>query len=172
MSYKENSSCGFVFALEGQKPMFYVRVGSSWPSIVDGGSEIPTNQWVHLAGTYDGSTIRLYRNGVQVATAGCRGRHGQHMHGHHDHRRPQLEEPAWFPGAIDEVRIYSRVLTPSQIRDMYLYQSAWVEDRQSHDITVDNDSPTADVLIDNGSYLAKQEIVVGVTANDPTSGRG
>ena len=53
----------------------------------------------------------------------------------------------YFPGAIDEVRVYSRVLTPSQIRDMYLYQSAWVQDRQSHDITVDNDSPTAAVLI-------------------------
>ena len=134
------------------------------------GSEIPTNQWVHLAGTYDGNTIRLYRNGVQVAAKAAAGgmvntctdittiggRNSQNQH--------------WFPGAIDEVRIYSRVLTSAQIRDLYLYQSAWVEDRQSHDITVDNDSPTADVLIDNGSYLAKQEIVVGMTANDPTSG--
>ena len=173
VSYKESNSCGFVLALEDQKPKFYVRVGSSWPVAVDTGSEIPTNQWVHLAGTYDGSVIRLYRNGVQVATATAAGgmvntcidstaittigsRNSKNQH--------------WFPGAIDEARIYSRVLTPSQIRDMYLYQSAWVQDRQSHDITVDNDSPTAAVLIGNGSYLANQEIVVGVTANDPTSG--
>ena len=173
VSYKESNSCGFVLALEDQKPKFFVRVGSSWPVAVDTGGEIPTNQWVHLAGTYDGSVIRLYRNGVQVATATAAGgmvntctdsaaittigsRNSKNQH--------------WFPGAIDEARIYGRVLTPSQIRDMYLYQSAWVQDRQSHDITVDNDSPTAAVLISNGSYLAKQEIVVGVTANDPTSG--
>ena len=170
VSYKEASSCGFVLALEDQKPRFYVRVGSAWPFAVDTGGEIPTNQWVHLAGTYDGSTIRLYRNGVQTATVAAAGGMANTCTDIMTIGGRNSKNQWYFPGAIDEVRVYSRVLTPSQIRDMYLYQSAWVQDRQSHDITVDNDSPTAAVLIANGSYLARQEISVGLTANDPTSG--
>jgi hypothetical protein len=76
----------------------------------------------------------------------------------------------WFPGAIDQVRVYSRALAAADIRDQYLYESAWVEDRQTQDITVDGDLPTAGLLVDSESYMAKQPVVVGMTASDPTSG--
>src|SRR5205823_3325984 len=32
-------------------------------------ASIVVNQWTHVAGTYDGTQLRLYVNGVQVATA-------------------------------------------------------------------------------------------------------
>jgi hypothetical protein len=34
------------------------------------GTVVPTNQWVHVAGTYDGNVIRAYVNGVLVAASG------------------------------------------------------------------------------------------------------
>ena len=169
VSYKENTFCGFVLALESQRPKFWVRVGSTWQYTTTAGSEVPLNQWVHLAGTYDGKTIRLYRNGLQVATKAAAGAMTQCTDttaiGSHN-----LGGVHFFPGAIDQVRVYGHALTATQIWDQYQYESAWTEDRQSRDITVDDDLPAAQVLMADGSYLAGQAIVVGVTAGDPTSG--
>jgi Concanavalin A-like lectin/glucanases superfamily/Bacterial TSP3 repeat len=181
VSYKENSTCGFVLDLNDDAtnhyPRFNVRVQpasglAAWKSVTSEHT-VPLNTWVHLAGTYDGNKIRLYQNGVlqvessgtdaagamvntcaDIMTVGSRNSKNQH----------------WFPGAIDEVQIYGRALTPGEMQELSDYQSAWVEGRESHNITVDSEAPTADLLIPDGSYLADEPIWVGVTANDPTSG--
>ena len=74
--------------------------------------------WVHLAGVYDGTTWRLYRNGVQVGssvqavgavtvtTNWCIGARGDGT-------------SRWFAGSIDDVRIYKRALSAAEIADLY-----------------------------------------------------
>jgi hypothetical protein len=74
--------------------------------------------WVHLAGVYDGTTWRLYRNGVQVSSSvqavgavtvttgwaiGARGD----------------GTSRWFAGGIDDVRIYKRALSATEIADLH-----------------------------------------------------
>ena len=81
---------------------------------VHGPSAIPVNAWTHLATTYDGAVQRLYVNGVQVATRSQSGAvrvsdsplriGGNSIWGE------------FFQGRIDEVRIYARALTPSEIQ--------------------------------------------------------
>ena len=73
ISYKELSSCGMVLALEGQVPKLWVRTAAGWYSITDGTNQVGLNAWTHLAGAYDGATLRLYRNGLQVASAAIAG---------------------------------------------------------------------------------------------------
>jgi hypothetical protein len=75
---------------------------------------LATGAWAHLAATYDGSTVRLYVNGVQTATAAASGPMavstgpldigGNGIWGE------------WFAGLIDDVRIYNRALPAAEIQ--------------------------------------------------------
>jgi hypothetical protein len=83
------------------------------------GNDLSTNLWVYLAGTYDGTTWRLFRNGVQVTNAvdalsavtvtDAEWAIGAAAYG-------------WtndFAGAIDEVAIYNKALSPTAIATHY-----------------------------------------------------
>ena len=87
------------------------------------GATLPTNTWSHLAGTYDGTTLRLYVNGVQVASAAYSGTIGTSSGPLRIGGNSLWGE--YFQGAIDEVRIYNRALTALEIQtDMNLPVSA------------------------------------------------
>lgn len=83
------------------------------------GSDLGSGQWVHLVGTYDGTTWRLYRNGTQVAsTADSKGAvsspDGEWAIG--------SKGSGWadnFAGSIDEVAIYKRSLSAAQVKAHY-----------------------------------------------------
>ncbi|HID76182.1 MAG TPA: LamG domain-containing protein, partial [Planctomycetaceae bacterium] len=87
-----------------------------------GFGEIEVGQWTHLAITFDGDTVRLYRDGLIVD------------------RRSQGLTPAlagvplwigrclglgrqWFHGLIDEVRIYDRPLSAREMLVLYKRQA-------------------------------------------------
>jgi hypothetical protein len=80
---------------------------------VYGTGALTANTWTHLAGTYDGATLRLYVNGVQVAILAWTGTiatsanplqiGGDSIYGQ------------YFQGQIDEVRIYNRALSASEV---------------------------------------------------------
>jgi hypothetical protein len=81
---------------------------------VDSASTIPVNgAWTHVAATYDGSTLRLYINGVlqasknasfQIAASSLPLSIGAEDDGYRGYR-----------GAVDDVRIYNRALGASEI---------------------------------------------------------
>jgi chitodextrinase len=79
-----------------------------------GPNALTANTWVHLATTYDGATVRLYVNGVQVASQAKTGTiatstnplqiGGDSIYGQ------------YFAGRIDEVRVYNRGLSVAEIQ--------------------------------------------------------
>ena len=77
--------------------------------------------WTHVAGTYDGTTARLYVNGTEIASAG--GAVGTIQAGARKIIRIGNDETADLPGAfnrdfrgaIDDVRIVARALTPEEV---------------------------------------------------------
>ena len=79
-----------------------------------GTSPLPVGTWSHLATTWDGSTLRLYVNGAQVAARTVAGPLATST-------RPLSigGNGIWgeyFAGAIDELRLYDHALTAAEIQ--------------------------------------------------------
>ena len=74
-----------------------------------------TGAWEHIVGTWDGSTLRLYRNGEQIGEKPFAGTVG-------DPTSPfqigKYGDPKqYLDGAVDDAAVYSRALSPAQVRE-------------------------------------------------------
>lgn len=103
----------------------HVRVGgffggctsAAW-KFLDSTATIPTNTWTHVAGTYNGSRLRVWINGVR---SGSRAITGGACHndrplavGAKNHPAAGLLEAFW-DGQLDDVRLYRRALSATEI---------------------------------------------------------
>ncbi len=81
---------------------------------VRGAGALPLNAWTHLATTYDGNVLALYVNGVQAATLLATGSIATSTDPLKIGGNAIWGE--WFSGLIDEVRVYNRALTATEIQ--------------------------------------------------------
>jgi PKD repeat protein len=106
---------GDIFFLLGSAPTAQVpATGGTFTQTLYGTTALPLNTWSHLAATYDGATVRLFVNGAQVGSRSQTGTiatstgpvtiGGDPDYGQH------------WTGLIDEVRIYNRALSASEIQ--------------------------------------------------------
>ncbi|MCA8960262.1 MAG: cellulase family glycosylhydrolase [Planctomycetes bacterium] len=106
------SSRSFVLTQHYTNHYFFEIANKGW---VSGGTIHPG--WTHVGATYDGSTLRLYVDGIEVASQG--GLSGSLPVSTAD----VLIGGQWdgsndFDGRIDEVRLYSTALSASQIQQL------------------------------------------------------
>ena len=109
------SGLGFGMDIEYGNPRIFS--GQSWSNWGGASSPntIPVDTWVHLAGSYDGSTFKFYENGVLVIS--------QNSSTGFSANTQALTIGSWpaenkfFPGEIDEVRLWNTVRTASEIID-------------------------------------------------------
>ena len=112
---KEQSS-GLSYAMMANsssgRPFGVIDTGGE--QLAQGPAGLPVNAWSHLTATYDGSALRLYVNGTLVTTTPAIGsiiasgsplRFGGNS---------GLGE--WFQGRLDDIRIYNRTLSASEIQ--------------------------------------------------------
>ena len=128
--------------------------GWTWRST---GVIAPTNQWTHIAITYDGSAIRTYENGTLAHTLagsgaltpvansalrlGARGGTGPATY--------------FFPGRLDEVAICDRALSDNDVRQLLApgAVSHWRADGDAHDWAGANDGTlNGDATFATGKY--------------------
>jgi hypothetical protein len=116
VALKEGGATGLAYGLYAHdaapRQAGYINTGGADVN-VRSSSALPLNTWSHLALTYDGAMLRLYRDGAQVgartvtgamvATAGPLRLGGNTIWAE------------WFVGKIDEVRVYDWALSASQI---------------------------------------------------------
>jgi subtilase family serine protease/subtilisin-like proprotein convertase family protein len=135
---------------------------------LDAQAPLIQNVWNHIVATFDGNTMTIYINGQPQGSLSVSGgicqpstplRLGYGYGG----------DSTYFTGRIDEVALYNHVLTHWEVADIFNYQAKWVEERQSHDITVDANNPTV-ALDTTGSRLPNTDVQLLITASDATSG--
>ena len=94
--------------------VFYPKGGLSFRSRVTG--VIPVNRWTHIAGTYDGTTTRIYINGVQdTSSTGYTGAVGTNTDSLFIGADRVGPPTLFFKGLIDNVRIWAAARTAAQI---------------------------------------------------------
>jgi hypothetical protein len=80
---------------------------------LDATAALPLNTWTHVATTYDGSTQRLFVGGTQVASRTQTGAIATSNSPLRIGGNGVWSE--WFAGLLDEVRVYNRALSASEI---------------------------------------------------------
>jgi hypothetical protein len=108
---------GYIFyAASNNTWQFWTGSGGSgaWDPVA--GPPVVLNQWVHLAGTYDGAVKRFYVNGVQVGTGATSAfnvntARGLRIGGGQNEGAVNFR----FVGDVDEVAIYSRAFSAAEI---------------------------------------------------------
>jgi hypothetical protein len=79
-----------------------------------GPTALTLNTWSHVAVTYDGTTVRMYVNGTLV---GSKAQTGPLVTSSQPLRfGGDAVWPEWFQGALDEIRVYNRALSVTEIQ--------------------------------------------------------
>ncbi len=89
-----------------------LNVGGTWYAARLG--TLSANTWYHLAATYDGVSLKAYRDGALITTTPCAGTPAPETHslklGKH------ADMPYFFAGTIDEVYLYGCALAQDRIK--------------------------------------------------------
>jgi RHS repeat-associated protein len=109
---KEWDAYYYLYANTDQGPGTGVNIGGY--KEIYSATDLPLNAWTHVAGTWDGATLRLYMNGSPVATLSQSGSLTNSSDPLRIGGNAQWGE--YFAGRIDEVRIYNRALSPAEIQ--------------------------------------------------------
>ncbi len=97
---------------EQGKLRFAIGDASSYYYVRDD-TVLPTAEWLHIAATYDGATLRLYLDGVEIGTEAVTA-------------TLKGGDTVWLSdasqaldGYLDDVRVYRRALSAAQIDDLH-----------------------------------------------------
>src|SRR3989339_2070694 len=129
-------------------------VGKAWTSA-------DANSWHHLIGTYDGATVKLYQDGTLAGQTSATG--NIDVNGNPLIIGRQGTSPAGrFDGVIDEVKIYNRALSASEVLEHY---------QGMVPPPVDNPPQVALVVPNNNSVVSGIVAIEGTATDDNGIGK-
>jgi hypothetical protein len=146
---------------------FTLGDGSSWMELVSGTGVLTLNKWQHVAGTYDGTTAKIFVNGVMIQSQNVTltiANPAQNLV--IGSSAPYLGSRE-FPGRIDEVRIWSVSRTPNQLLDGMYREMAGNESGLAAYFKMSNGSGTT--LTDNVSSGGTNGTITNATWKTSTA---
>jgi len=98
------------------KLRFRLKTDDNTWTLIANNSGMPTNQWVHVAAVYDGATMKLYQDGIEVGSTNRTGTisssNSSVLIG------SNANNYGVWNGLIDEVYIFETALSQSQIQEL------------------------------------------------------
>lgn len=118
---KGNTAASYALYTGGSAGLyFYIFDGSTYVLSPNAGSGVWNDGWHHIAGTFDGSVVRLYVDGSEIGTGTSTSISiGYGLPTTDDLFIGSYNTGYNFNGIIDEVKIYSCTLDASEIWDEY-----------------------------------------------------
>ena len=114
---QENNSTNDGFMLRvGETGRINFGVGTantSWYELNTPTNTLQLNTWAHIAGTYDGTTLKIYKDGIQVGTSTVNA--GAVVAGNIALTIGARRTDRFFAGKIDEVRIWTVTRTAAEL---------------------------------------------------------
>lgn len=111
--YNQTSIKGWEMEVYQSKLYFAINTNA----VLQGSTTMTSNTWYHLVSTYDGNTIRVYVNGIldgsSSTAAGITNPTGNMNIG-----RYTFSTNLFFNGLLDDVRIYNRALTATEVSSL------------------------------------------------------
>ena len=115
---RHNTILKYAFGIDGTNKLV-LQINSGSTSAVFGNTALSANTWYHVVGTWDGSNMKLYLNGVsdaapvaktgtmasdsETVSIGARANGSQHF----------------LNGFLDDLRIYNRALSATEVQSLY-----------------------------------------------------
>ncbi|MFP4053670.1 MAG: LamG-like jellyroll fold domain-containing protein [Phycisphaerae bacterium] len=102
---------------------FRLSAGGSVAELEPQRARLTAGKWFFVAVTYDGSRMRIYQDGEEVASCAKSGTIKQNNNDAWIGGNPPRRRDRPWPGKIDEVAVFDKALTKKQIRG--LYKARW-----------------------------------------------
>ena len=114
-----NEDNGYCLRTGNGYPNFVIRGAGNWREAISE-EQININNWYHLIGTFNGTQVKIYVNGILKRTLDYSGSITASTTDLFIGRFGYSAE-RWFTGLIDEVRIYNRALSAEEIKAHFNY---------------------------------------------------
>lgn len=114
--YKANSVFE-IYTDSAGRILVFIANNSAFHNAVTSPAYTDWDTWHHIAATYDGANVRIYRDGVQVAISGAET--GNLSSSTNTFFIGVLHSGALWRGSMDDVRLYSRALSANDIQALY-----------------------------------------------------
>ena len=111
----ENDPNNYQLAVADGTPAFFLDENDDQG--IRGNTSLQTDQWYHLAATWDGTQVRIYVNGVLDNTP------ASFTGPLNTDTRPLCiggrASGDWFDGILDDIRLYNRAITPEEVLHLH-----------------------------------------------------
>lgn len=108
----------YILALEdGMGFSFRVKTCNGNARLDSGVAKV--NEWIFVVGVYNGSTLKLYQDGVEVGSMAYSGDIISNSDNVSIGKRCGVSDNRFFKGELDDVAIFGRALSANEIEDIY-----------------------------------------------------